>query len=204
MFYKTDGPHGLPHDPFSSCIVPRPIGWISTLSPEGVVNLAPYSFFNGVSYGPPMVMFATTGKQPHGAKDSVANAEATGEFVCNMVAWDLREKMNRTSAPAAPEINEFELAGLETEPSELVSPPRVKASPIHLECLYHATLDLPCETEGMRNAICVGRVVGIHIRDEFLTDGMVDIARIKPLARLGYHDYTVAEKVITMPRPEKA
>lgn len=201
MFYSTDGPHGLPHNPFLSCVVPRPIGWISTLSPEGVVNLAPYSFFNGVSVTPPMVMFSTNGRQPHGPKDSAANAEATGEFVCNMATWDLRERMNRTSAPVPAETDEFVLAGLETEPSELVRPPRVKAAPIHLECRHHATVELPCETEGGRNAICVGRVVGVHIADEFLADGMVDVARIKPLARLGYQDYTVVEKVITMKRP---
>lgn len=203
MFYKIGSPHGLPRDPFKSCIVPRPIGWISTISPDGVVNLAPYSFFNGVAGKPPMVMFATNGKQPHGAKDSVANAEATGEFVCNMATWELRQEMNRTSAPVPPEGDEFELAGLETEPSELVKPPRVKASPTHLECLYHTTLELPCDIEGGRNAICVGRVIGIHVRDEFLTDGLVDIGRIQPLARLGYQDYTVAEKVVQITRPTK-
>ena len=201
MFYKTDGPSGLPHDPFISCVVPRSIGWISTLSPSGVVNLAPYSFFNAVVSKPPMVMFATNGRQPHGAKDSVANAEATGEFVCNMATWELREKVNQTSAPVPPETDEFELAGLETEPSELVKPPRVKASPVHLECLFHATLELPNETQGVRNAICVGRVIGVHIRDEFLTDGKVDIQRIKPIARLGYKDYTVVETIFTMARP---
>ncbi len=202
MFYKIGEPHGLPHDPFKSCAVPRPIGWISTLGADGTVNLAPYSFFNAVAAEPPMVMFATNGKQPHGPKDSLANAEATGEFVCNMATWDLRDQINLTSTPAPPEVNEFELAGLETEPSEMVKPPRVKAAPIHLECVYHATLDLPCDIEGGRNAICVGRVVGVHIRDEFLTDGKVDIARIKPLARLGYQDYTVVEAVFPLKRPE--
>ena len=203
MFYKIGSPHGLPRDPFKSCIVPRPIGWISTISPDGVVNLAPYSFFNGVAGEPPMVMFATNGKQHHGTKDSVANAEATGEFVCNMATWELREKMNRTSAPVPPEEDEFALASLETEPSKLVKPPRVKASPTHLECLYHTTLELPCDIEGGRNAICVGRVIGVHIRDEFLTDGKVDIGLIVPLARLGYQDYTVAEKVVKITRPTK-
>lgn len=202
MFYKIGDPHGLPHDPFISCVVPRPIGWISTIGPDGAVNLAPYSFFNAVATKPPMVMFSSNGKQAHGPKDSVANAEATGEFVCNMVAWDLRDPMSQTSKPVPPEVDEFELAGLETQPSELVKPPRVKASPIHLECVYHQTLELPCGIEGGRNAICIGRVVGVHIRDEFLTDGKVDIARIKPLARLGYKDYTVAEKVLTLSRPK--
>ena len=202
MFYKIGGPHGLPHDPFKSCVVPRPIGWISTIGADGAVNLAPYSFFNAVATQPPMVMFSSNGKQAHGTKDSVANAEATGEFVCNMATWDLRDPMSQTSRPVPPEVDEFELAGLETQPSELVKPPRVKASPIHLECVYHQTLGLPYDIEGGRNAICLGRVVGVHIRDEFLTDGKVDIARIKPLARLGYQDYTVAEKVLTLSRPK--
>ncbi len=202
MFYKIGEPHGLPHDPFKSCAVPRPIGWISTLGADGTVNLAPYSFFNAVAAEPPMVMFSTNGKQPHGPKDSLANAEATGEFVCNMATWELREQINLTSTPAAPEVNEFDLAGLETEPSELVKPPRVKAAPIHLECVYHQTVELPCDIEGGRNALCIGRVVGVHIRDEFLIDGKVDIARIKPLARLGYQDYTVVETVFPLKRPE--
>ena len=202
MFYKIGGPHGLPHDPFKSCVVPRPIGWISTIGADDAVHLAPYSFFNAVATEPPMVMFSSNGKQAHGTKDSVANAEATGEFVCNMATWALRDPMSQTSRPVPPEVDEFELAGLETQPSELVKPPRVKASPIHLECVYHQTLELPCDIEGGRNAICLGRVVGVHVRDEFLTDGKVDIARIKPLARLGYQDYTVAEKVLTLSRPK--
>ena len=118
-----------------------------------------------------------------------------------MATWGLREKMNVTSTPAPPETDEFVLAGLETEPSKLVKPPRVKASPVHLECLYHQTVELPCDTEDGRNAICIGRVIGVHIRDEVITNGLIDIARIKPLARLGYMDYTVAEKVFTIPRP---
>ena len=203
MFYKIGEPHGLPHDPFKSCVVPRPIGWISTIGADGTVNLAPYSFFNGLAGEPPMVMFSSNGKQPFGPKDSLPNAEATGEFVCSMATWDLRDSINLSSAPEAPEVDEFELTGLETEPSELVNPPRVKAAPIHLECVYHTTLDLPCDIEGGRNALCVGRVVGVHIDDEFLVDGKVDIARIKPLARLGYQDYTIAEKVFAMPRPGK-
>jgi flavin reductase (DIM6/NTAB) family NADH-FMN oxidoreductase RutF len=202
MFYKIGEPHGLPHDPFKSCVVPRPIGWISTIGADGTVNLAPYSFFNGLAGEPPMVMFSTNGKQPFGPKDSLTNAEATGEFVCSMATWDLRDSMNRTSSMEPPEVNEFELAGLETEPSELVRPPRVKASPVHLECLYHTTVELPCDIEGGRNAVCIGRVVGVHIRDEFMTHGMVDIARIRPLARLGYQDYTVAEKVFPLSRPK--
>ena len=203
MFYKIGEPHGLPHDPFKSCVLPRPIGWISTISADGVVNLAPYSFFNALASEPPMVMFSTNGKQPFGPKDSLTNAEATGEFVCSMATWDLRDSINLSSAPEAPEVDEFELTGLETEPSELVKPPRVKAAPTHLECVYHTTVDLPCDIEGGRNAVCIGRVVGVHIGDEFLTDGKIDIARIRPLARLGYQDYTVVDEVFPLTRPKQ-
>ncbi len=203
MFYKIGEPHGLPHDPFKSCVLPRPIGWISTISADGIVNLAPYSFFNALASEPPMVMFSTDGKQPFGPKDSLTNAEATGEFVCSMATWNLRVSITLTSSAEPPEVNEFDLAGLETEPSELVKPPRVKASPTHLECLYLKTVELPCDIEGGRNAICIGRVVGVHIRDEFLTDGKIDIARIRPLARLGYQDYTVVDEVFSLARPKK-
>lgn len=202
MFIKTDGPHGLPHSPFLSCIVPRPIGWVSSLSADGVFNLAPYSFFNGVANAPPMVMFASNGRQPHGPKDSVTNIEATGEFVCNLVSEELSAQMNATSASVSSETDEFDLAGLETEPSELVNPPRVKASPIHLECTFHGTMELPSTDPKSRNVICVGRVIGIHIRDEVLKDGIIDIESIRPLARLGYNNYTVIEKVIPMRRPK--
>ncbi len=200
MFYKIGEPHGLPNDPFKSCVLPRPIGWISTISADGVVNLAPYSFFNALAAEPPMVMFSTNGKQPFGPKDSLTNAEATGEFVCSMATMDLRDSINLTSSAEPPEVNEFDLAGLETEPSELVKTPRVKAAPTHLECLYHTTVELPCDIEGGRNAVCIGRVIGVHIRDEFLSDGKIDIARIRPLARLGYQDYTVVDEVFPLTR----
>ena len=199
MFYKTDEPHGLPHDPLKSCVVPRPIGWISSLAADGTVNLAPFSFFNLLCSEPPMVMFAANGKHPHGHKDSIVNVEATGEFVCSMATWDLRQHVKETSAPVLPDTNEFELAGLETEPSKLVKLPRVKASPIHIECRYHQTVDLPCDIEDGRNTICIGHVVGVHIRDEALTDGLIDTARIKPLSRLGYQEFTISEKVFAIP-----
>ncbi len=198
MFYDTkDNKHGLPRDPFKSCIVPRPIGWITTLSAEGVVNLAPYSFFNSVCSNPPMVIFASN--EP--TKDSLVNCEATGEFVANLATWELRDQMNETSAGVGPEVDEFTLAGIETEPARLVKPPRVKAAPMHLECLYHRTIDLPSDIPGTRNAIVIGRVIGVHIEDEVLTDGMVDMNKIKPIARLGYMDYTRVDMVFTMPRP---
>ncbi|MEE8187701.1 MAG: flavin reductase family protein [Kiloniellales bacterium] len=202
MFYETkENRHGLPRNPFKSCIVPRPIGWISTLGADGVVNLAPYSFFNGVASDPPMVMFASNGSPSIPEKDTLRNCEATGEFVASLATWDLRDQMNRTSAPVAAEIDEMALAELEQEPARLVKPPRVKAAPIHLECLHHQTIELPCDVPGGRNALVLGRVIGVHIRDEVLTDGLVDMAKIKPIARLGYMDYTRVDLVFTMERP---
>ncbi len=202
MFYETEGNrHGLPHDPFKSCIVPRPIGWITTLSRAGVVNLAPYSFFNGVASEPPMVMFAANGPPARPDKDTLKNCEETGEFVANMATWDLREQMNRSSAPLPPEVEETDFAGLETEPAVLVKPPRVKAAPIHLECALHQVVDLPCTVPGGRNAMVLGRVLGVHIREEVLRDGLVDLNRIKPIARLGYMDYTLVETIFPMKRP---
>lgn len=199
MFYDTDGnQHGLRHDPIKALIVPRPIGWISTLSVAGVPNLAPYSFFNGIATDPPMVMFASALR-----KDSQKNAEETGEFVCNLATWDLREAMNVSSASVAAEINEFELAGLEMLPSQLVKAPRVKASPVHLECVFVETVKLKTR-KGEKHPfyeVVIGEVVGVHIDDHFIKDGMVDTATMKPISRLGYHDYAVVDELFTMKRP---
>lgn len=202
MFYETATmAHGLSYDPFKACVAPRPIGWLTTLSREGIVNLAPYSFFNAVAEDPPMVMFATTGRDPHGPKDTLRNIEATGEFVFNLATYKLREQMNRTSAPVPPEVDELSLAGLTPVPSRLVKPPRVAESPIHLECVYHQTIELPSNDPEERNAIGIGRVVGLHIADEVIRNGRVDLSLVRPIARLGYHDFTVVETIFEMRRP---
>lgn len=199
MFYDAEtNRHGLKHDPFKALVVPRPIGWISTLSRDGVPNLAPYSFFNAMASDPHIVMFASAGR-----KDSQRNAEETGEFVCNLATWALKEQMNESSASVGPEVDEFMLAGLEMEPSIRVKAPRVKASPVHLECVWLQTLKLPTRS-GRPHPIydvVVGEVVGISIDDRFIIDGMVDIAAMKPIARLGYHDYAVVDELFTMRRP---
>jgi flavin reductase (DIM6/NTAB) family NADH-FMN oxidoreductase RutF len=202
MFWETDQPHGLPHNPFKSCVVPRPIGWISSLSANGTLNLAPFSFFNAVSSEPPMVMFGANGNTKDRTKDSLSNVEETGEFVCNMATWELRDQMNTSSASVGAEVNEFELAGLETEPAKLVKPPRVKSAPIHLECVLFKVVDMPSDNPGVRHGMVIGQVVGVHIKDEVLKDGLVDIERIMPLARMGYKDYTHVEKVYPMERPK--
>ncbi|MBX6368838.1 MAG: flavin reductase family protein [Rhodospirillales bacterium] len=202
MFYdcaKND--HGLKHDPFKACIVPRPIGWISTISKDGVVNLAPFSFFNAVSESPPMVMFATNGSHRHGGlKDSLQNAIDTREFVVNLATWDLREAMNATSAGVESTVDEAAVAGLAMAPSRLVKPPRVAASPVHLECALHDVVELPPARYGP-NHLVIGRVLGVHIEDGVLVEGRLDLSRVRPIARLGYHDYTVVGEIFTMMRP---
>ena len=202
MFWKTNEPHGLPHDPFKSCVVPRPIGWISTISPDGVANLAPYSFFNGVTGDPPMVMFASGARSADAPKDSIFNVEQTGEFVCSMVSFDQQDVMNQTSAPYDPDVDEAVAAGIAMEPSVLVKPMRVKDAPIHLECTYFDTMTLPADRNGAGNAICVGHVIGVHIRDHVLKDGLIDLTLIRPLARLGYMDYTSVDNIFTLKRPK--
>jgi flavin reductase (DIM6/NTAB) family NADH-FMN oxidoreductase RutF len=199
MFYDAvANAHGLAVDPFKALVTPRPIGWISTLGKNGVVNLAPYSFFNAVSEDPHFVMFASGGR-----KDSQRNAEETGEFVCSLATYELREAMNRTSAPVAPDVDEMQLAGLTPAPSRLVAPPRVKESPVAFECRYWRTIDLPGRNgKPGTNAIVLGQVIGIHIADEAIVNGRVDVTRLKPIARLGYGDYAVVDEVFTLARPK--
>jgi flavin reductase (DIM6/NTAB) family NADH-FMN oxidoreductase RutF len=197
MFYETDANrHGLRHDPFKVLVAPRPIGWISSLNRQGQVNLAPYSYFNAVSNDPHVVVFGSQGR-----KDSQRNIEETGEFVCNLATWDLREAMNQTSAMVASEVDEMALAGLEPAPSRMVRPPRVAASPVALECRYMQTVRLPVKPGFGENSVIFGEVVGIHIAEEAIEDGMVDITRLRTIARCGYHDYAVVESVFAMIRP---
>lgn len=202
MFYKTSEPHGLPHDPFKSCVAPRPIAWVSSLHPDGTINLAPYSFFNALTSDPPMVMISFNGYHQHGGeKDTLYNIKARGEFVVNMVPLELKEAMNLTTANVASEIDELALAGLTTEPSELVKPPRVKESPIHLECEFYQEIELPCTLSNSINTMIIGTVIGVHISERVLVEGLVDLSRIKPLARLGYMQYTAVDELFAMNRP---
>lgn len=203
MFYETHNHHGLKRDPFKSLVVPRPIGWISSQNAEGRVNLAPYSFFNAVASHPPMVMFSANGAHFEGGlKDSAKNAEESGEFVCNLATFTLREKMNATSARLARDMDEFQVAGLTPTPSMLVKPPRVAESPVHLECLWLKTVPLPSSNADEPNTVVFGRVIGIHIEDSVIKDGLIDMAVLRPIARLGYMDYTVVDNVFSMNRPE--
>jgi flavin reductase (DIM6/NTAB) family NADH-FMN oxidoreductase RutF len=200
MFYEPrKNDHGLAHDPFKSCVVPRPIGWISTIGADGVANLAPFSQFQNLTFDPPYVMFAANQKTDGRRKDSVVNAEQSGEFVFNMVTYDLREAMNLSAQQVPPEVDEFELAGVTKASSELVRAPRVAESPVNFECRYHQTVRLPGNGIMGTVDIVFGEVIGIHIKDAFIQpDGKLNILKIRPLARLGYYDYTSIESVFEM------
>ena len=198
MFYEpAKRNHGLPHSPLKAIVAPRPIGWISSLTPDGVANLAPYSFFNLICEVPPLVMFCSLG-----AKDSLANIAATGEFVCNLVTLDLIDAVNLTSTPAPRDVSEFDVAGLARAPSTLVKPPRVAASPCALECVYVETFRPRAKDGTQTNAhMVIGEVVGVHINDAAIIDGRVDIAAVKALARCGYLDYAPVDRLIERERP---
>jgi len=189
--------HGLPRNPMLALVVPRPIGWISTVSRSGVVNLAPYSFFNLVSGSPPFVMFSSKPR-----KDSQRNAEETGEFVCNLATYDLREVVNASSTEWGPAISEPERIGLEMVPCRAVKPPRVARSPVALECKYFKTVEL-VSSDGTRNAssVVLGEVVGVHIDDSVVVNGLVDVMRMQPLARLGYMDFCAVNELFAIQRP---
>jgi flavin reductase (DIM6/NTAB) family NADH-FMN oxidoreductase RutF len=202
MFYEPEkDDHGLPFNPYKSIVVPRPIGWISTLSRDGLVNLAPYSQFNNLGYDPPYVMFSANSLPGTGRrKDSAKNAADTGEFVVNMATYELREAVNITSQSLPPGTDEAALAGLEMIPCRIVKAPRVAASPVHLECRFHCSLALPGNAFDQVHHMVIGRVVGVHIRDDALTpEGKLDVVKIRPLARLGYFDYTTVDSAFTMP-----
>ena len=197
MFYDTgSNAHGLRHDPVKALVAPRPIGWISTIGRDGGVNLAPYSFFNLVSEHPPYVMFSSSGR-----KHSQRNAEETGEFVCSLATFALREQMNASSAAVPYGVDEFALAGIATAQSRLVKPPRVAASPAALECRHWQTVTPP--TRGREPySIIIGEVVAVYIDDRFIADGMVDTVAMQPIARMGYMDYAVVDKKFVMRRPK--
>jgi flavin reductase (DIM6/NTAB) family NADH-FMN oxidoreductase RutF len=188
MFYeprKKD--HGLPHDPYNAIVGPRPIGWITSINSKGDVNLAPYSFFNSVSNDPPIVMFASDGR-----KDTIEFVEETEEFVCNLAVWALRKQVKDTSWNYPRGVNEMEAVGLKPAPSVLVKPPRVKASPCALECKWLQTVRLnDIAGKPAPRFIAFGQVIGIHIDEHFIKDGLLDTAAMKPIARAGYQEYFV-------------
>lgn len=199
MFYEPKDGHGLPHNPFNALITPRPIGWISSRSSDGCDNLAPYSFFNGVAYVPPQVMFACTSGKPDqdGVKDSVANIRDTGVFCVNVVGYEMAEGMNRTSGPWAKVVDEFADAGIGKAACRVIDCPRVADAPANLEC----RLTQIVEIEGEANTVVFGEVVGVHMRDDCLRDGIFDVRTFQPVGRLGYRDFTRVTELFSLKRP---
>jgi flavin reductase (DIM6/NTAB) family NADH-FMN oxidoreductase RutF len=200
MFYDPRrNDHNLPHNPWNALVVPRPIGWISTVNRDGVINLAPYSFFNTVSSRPPFVLFSG-----HPRKHSQTNAEETGEFVVNMATYELREVMNASSAEFGSGVSEPERVGIAMAQCRNVKPPRVARSPVALECKYNTTVRLT-SADGQLNpsSLVIGEVVGVHVDDSVIVDGRVDVVKMRPIARLGYMDYSVVDEFFTILRPPK-
>ncbi|MHA6344646.1 flavin reductase family protein [Roseivivax sp. CAU 1761] len=199
MFYRPEDGHGLPHNPFNAVVTPRPIGWISTRGADGQENLAPYSFFNAVAYVPPQVMFASTSaKEDRGdTKDSVAHIRETEVFCVNIVEYEMRDVMNRTSGDWARDVDEFDLAGIERAPCEAIACSRVARAPANLECRLTEIVKLP----GEANYVVFGEVVGVHLRDDCIRDGQFDVLAFNPLSRMGYRDYTVVREKFSLKRP---
>jgi flavin reductase (DIM6/NTAB) family NADH-FMN oxidoreductase RutF len=203
MFIDPQSTPGFRRSIFNAIVAPRPIGWISTLAADGSVNLAPFSQFNLVSTAPPVVMFACNTPEDRAEKDTLANVRASGEFVVNLVSWELREAMVLTSTPLPHGGDEFELAGIEKAGSVKVKPPRVAASPANLECrvlrIVAIEPELPGETP---SSIVLGRVLGLHIREGFVDgDGRFDTVKAQPTTRLGGNYYATLGEVTEMPAP---
>ncbi|HEX8044823.1 flavin reductase family protein [Rhizobium sp.] len=199
MFYTTDtNQHGLSHDPFKAIVTPRPIGWIGSKGRDGSINLSPYSFFNAVSDRPKLVMFSSTGR-----KDSARNVEEIGVFTANLVSRNLVEKMNHSSISVPYGTNEFALAGLTAEPGRLVDAPYVAEAFAVLECRVTEIMR-PKDLDGKPtdNVMVFGQVVGIHIDETIIRDGRLDMALARPVARMGYMDYSEGSDVFELVRPK--
>ena len=199
MYYRPADGHGLPHNPFNAIVTPRPIGWISTRDSAGRDNLAPYSFFNGVAYVPPQVMFASTGVKDDrdGTKASVATLRKTGVFCVTVVEEAARDAMNQTSGPWEAGTDEFALAAIEKADCAEIDCARVANAPASLECRVTQIVQI----EGAANFVVFGEVVGVHLRDDCIVDGIFDVLRYRPLTRLGYRDYSVIDDKFSLKRP---
>ena len=199
MFYRPNDGHGLPHNPFPAIVSPRPIGWISTRSADGIDNIAPYSFFNAVAYTPAQVMFSSNGKKAdQDGKDTLANIRETGVFCVNIVEFAMRDAMNKTSATMESHIDEFSHADIERAECDTIACSYVASAPATLECKLTQIIKL----EGDQSHAVFGEVTGIRLRDDCVVNGIFDVTTYKPLARLGYQDYAVIDTVFSLVRPD--
>ena len=204
MFFLpgTHKDHGLAYSPLKALVSPRPVGWISSQSADKIANLSPYSFFNAIAELPPMVMFISAPdareENKDGQKDSLANILETGEFGVNIVAMAQAEQMVKTSKNVSSDTDEFDLAGLTKKTAEKISAPLVANAPAHLECKYYDHITLPDNGRGQHSVMVMGTIVGIHIDDSIIKDGLVDITKYQPVARLGYKDYSTIREVFEL------
>lgn len=197
-YIPGDAEPGLKRNPFKAIVAPRPIGWITTLNSDGGINLAPYSFFNGVSEEPPCIMYSSSPSSSGTSKDTLANVERTGEFVVNLATSELRDHVRRSGVALERGESEIEMVGLEPAPSLRVETPRVAAAPASLECRLLRTVKIPDRPDARGAVVAFGEVVAMYIDERVLADGLVDPAKVKPLCRLGYNHYGVVENVFAM------
>jgi flavin reductase (DIM6/NTAB) family NADH-FMN oxidoreductase RutF len=191
-------PVSIAYQLLTTTVIPRPIGFISSLSPEGVANLAPFSFFNAVCGEPPMIMFCASNRRP--LKDTLRNVQGLREFVVNIVSEEIAEAMNLTAADYAPEVSEFDVSGLTPVPSDLVRPPRVLESPVNMECKVHDVIEVSAKPMG--GSIVIGEVIRFHVRDSIIDKDMfIDPDKLKPIARLGGPSYSRIRDCFDMLRP---
>ena len=180
-------------------VVPRPIAFVSTVSTDGISNLAPYSFFNAVSYDPPTIVFSSSRTVDRKSKDTLRNVEETGEFVVNVVVDDIAEAMNKTSAEFPEDVNEFDIAGLTAIPSEIVKAPRVAESPVNMECRLNQVVPIGDPVHG--HGLVIGTVVLMHVRDDIIDGHRINHALLKPTGRLAGSMYCRTHDYFEMPRP---
>lgn len=200
MYYDPSKGHGLPHNPFNAIVSPRPIGWVSTRSKDGIDNLAPYSFFNAVAYTPPQVMFSATSAKTDqdGTKDTVANIRETGVFCVNIVSEKQLSEMNKSSQALSKEIDEFEFSDIEKQECNAINCPLVAGGPAALECKMTEIVKL----SGQANFAVFGQVIGVHMRDDCIIDGRFEIKKYNPVSRLGYRDYAIIKDYFELRRPD--
>jgi flavin reductase (DIM6/NTAB) family NADH-FMN oxidoreductase RutF len=205
MFYEPRvdlKPPPLRHNPLNALVAPRPIGWIGTVTADGAMNLAPFSYFNAFSADPPVVGFAPNAKPgADDAKDTLANVREVGEFTVSIVSAELAAAMNETSRDVPRGDSEFALAGLTAAPSRMIRPARVGEARAALECVVVQIVALPARPGGRASHLVLGEVIGIHIDDALIRDGRVDTLALRQVSRLGYFDYSVVESLFDMPRP---
>lgn len=188
--FDTADPDVNPYKLLTALVVPRPIAWVTSLSADGVLNLAPHSFFTVAANRPPVVQFTSVG-----AKDTLRNVLATREFCVNLASRPQMEAINQTSAPYPPEIDEAEAVGLRTEASEQIAVPRVAEAPASIECVLHDTVEVGTCT------LVLGRVVAMTVRDEALVEGVPAMTRLQPVSRLGGSEWGLPPDVVTLERP---